>query len=125
MTAPIDYTAVLADLLAKRGQIDAAIEVIRSLIGGGAAAAEGELASNGGKGGDDPSVPSLTPAPQPRASTTLQTDTFFRLSTSEAIKKFLGMVKRPQKPPAIAEALRNGGQVHATDQKTAYLNVQT
>lgn len=34
MTAPIDYNAVLTDLLAKRGQIDAAIAVIRSLVGG-------------------------------------------------------------------------------------------
>jgi hypothetical protein len=33
MATPIDYSAVLADLEAKRGQIDAAIAVIRALVG--------------------------------------------------------------------------------------------
>ena len=46
MTAPIDYNAVLADLLAKRGQIDAAIAVIRGFIkGSGSGASMDALAS--------------------------------------------------------------------------------
>lgn len=126
MTAPIDYTAVLADLEAKRGQIDAAIAVIRTLVG------EGSAAQPQGNGGDEDNLASLasaaftgTAATPPRTAATVQSDSFFRLSTAAAVKKYLGMVKRPQTPRAIAEALRAGGQVHATDEKTAYINVYT
>lgn len=124
LTAPIDYTAVLADLEAKRGQIDAAIAVIRSLIGS-TVTAEGVSLPISGQSGDDAAVASPAP-PQPRprsaATATLETDTFFRLNTSDSIRKFLGIVKRPQSAKAIADALRAGGQVHATDEKTAYTN---
>lgn len=122
MTAPIDYTAVLADLEAKRGQIDAAIAVIRTLVGEGGAPPQ----ENGDGDDDAPARPSTASAGIPqRTAPGIQSDTFFRLSTSAAVKKFLGMVKRPQTPRAIADALRAGGQVHATDEKTAYTNVYT
>lgn len=123
MSGPIDYNAVLADLEAKRGQIDAAIAVIRAMLGTGAT--DGAQA-NGAPSGDE-SRPAPTPvaAQIPRPAASLQTDTFFRLSTSDAVRKYLGMVKRPQTAKAIADALRNGGQVHAADEKTAYVNVAT
>jgi DNA-directed RNA polymerase delta subunit len=35
------------------------------------------------------------------------------------------MARRPQTARVIADALRNGGQVHATDVKAAYVNVST
>ena len=123
MTAPIDYAAVLADLEAKRGQIDAAIAVIRSLIGNGggvdmAPQGTGTSASGG------IATPSRNAAPL-SAPGEIQTDAFFRLSTSASIKKYLGMMKRPQTAKVIADALRLGGQVHAADEKTAYVNVST
>ena len=122
MSGPIDYNAVLADLEAKRAQIDAAIAVIRSLVGSGAA--EGAQAPNGGEeGGTGAANP---PAPnRPTGQTQIQSDTFFGLSSSAAVRKFLGMMKRPQKPRAIADALRTGGQIHAVDDKVAYTNVAT
>lgn len=121
MTAPIDYTAVLADLEAKRGQIDAAIAVIRALVGESGAAPQEE--GNGDEEGQTKPSPASSSVPQ--RNTAIQSDTFFRLSTSAAVKKFLGMAKRPQTPRMIADALRAGGQVHATDEKTAYTNVYT
>jgi hypothetical protein len=120
MTAPIDYNAVLADLETKRGQIDAAIAVIRSMIGTGAAEMPPTNAT--------PASPGGSPATHlpPRSSTVLDdAHAFFRLNTPAAVKKFLGMVKRPQTVRAIADALRGGGQLHATDDKAAYTNVYT
>jgi len=62
---------------------------------------------------------------QPRSNAALQSDTFFRLTTSAAMRKYLAMMKRPQTSRAIAEALQAGGQVHAVDEKTSYTNVYT
>ncbi len=39
----------------------------------------------------------------------LRSDTFFRLSVPDAIKKYLAMAKRPQSPKEIAVALKQGG----------------
>ena len=124
MTAPIDYNAVLADLMAKRSQIDAAIEVIRSLIGSSAVA-------DGASNGDAPPATSASPTTGPQTSPSslsgvqLQSDTFFGLTTAAAVRKYLSMVKRPQTPTAIAEAIHRGGQVHAADLDSAFKNVYT
>jgi hypothetical protein len=122
MSSPIDYNAVIADLEAKRGQIDAAIAVIRSLVAAGVT--EGTPPTNGseegGGGAASPPAPNRAPG-QPQ----IQSDSFFGLSSSGAVRKYLGMMKRPQKPRAIADALRAGGQVHAVDDKVAYSNVAT
>lgn len=125
MSGPIDYNAVLADLEAKRGQLDAAIAVIRALISGGGVAADdtttaapNEASQNGA--GPPPRTRAVSTGP---SSAAIQSDTFFGLKTPEAIKKYLNMTKRPQKLPAIASALLEGGQVHAVDATTAYNNV--
>jgi hypothetical protein len=47
--------------------------------------------------------------PMTPATGGLRSDTFFRLSIPEAIKKYLGMVKRPQSPKDIAYSLKQGG----------------
>jgi hypothetical protein len=124
MTAPIDYNAVLADLLVKRGQIDAAIEVIRAMIGG--AAAIGDPSTNGGGEGISPAPTMLGSSPKPPGQPqgpTIQTDAFFGLNTSDAIRKYLGMMKRPQTAQTITNALMAGGQVNASDPKVTYSNV--
>jgi hypothetical protein len=122
MTAPVDYNAVLADLEARRGQIDAAIAVIRALIGSGATApieaGAGSLA--------DPGEGFVTiSGPRGASATGIPSDAFFRLSTASAIRKYLGMMKRPQTARAIADAMIAGGQVHATTPEIAYRNVHT
>ncbi len=123
MTAPIDYNAVLADLIAKRGQIDAAIEVIRAMVGADVVAINGD----GTIGESTPAVaPLAAPAAKPaaaRQATTIESDTFFGLNTADAIRKYLGMMKRPQPVTAIADALNTGGQINSADPKIAYGNV--
>lgn len=116
MTGSIDYSAVLADLEARRATLDAAIAGIRAMLNGATPELEDHPAEEGASG--------ATP-PRARAATAAQlaSDTFFGLSTHEAIRKFLGMAKRPQSAVAIARALTEGGQVNATDEKAAYVNV--
>ena len=123
MTAPIDYNAVLADLMAKRGQIDAAIEVIRSMIGSGVAPEIVARQGSDGAAGEDPSatVQSRVVVAEPSDPGNI----YFGLSTAAAAKKFLATMKRPQSPRVIAAALRAGGQVSATDEKVAYQNTYT
>lgn len=126
MTAPIDYNAVLADLEAKRSQIEAAIQGIRALVALGitdmpAGATVAQEASTTGDNGAGPAVRT------PNASTVpgIASDAFFKLSTAAAIKKYLNMAKRPQTARLIADALHAGGQIHATDPQTAYMNVSS
>lgn len=127
MTAPIDYNAVLADLEAKRGQIDAAIAVIRAMIGSGGmgdGGALGSIAEDSSNANGTPITP-VRQVPPAGGIASIQSDSFFGMSSSEAVRKFLMMMKRPQTPKVIADALRQGGQVHAVDEKTAYQNAYT
>ncbi|MGH7724400.1 MAG: hypothetical protein ACREOU_03135 [Candidatus Eiseniibacteriota bacterium] len=92
----IDYRAVLADLEAKKSKIEAAIEVIRTMVEGGGA--DGQ--------------PSLGPPGAPDLA--LRSDSFFGMSIPDATEKFLRATKRPQSPPAIARALEQGGYTHSS-----------
>jgi hypothetical protein len=53
----------------------------------------------------------------------LRADTFFGLSIPEAIKKYLAIMKRPQSPRAITDALLEGGVL--SQAKDFYLTVST
>ena len=123
MTAPIDYQAVLADLRARRRQLDAAIASIETILGSGASTVdladdeEASAASETNQG----STPPATRRPV-GAGAGIQNDTFFGLSTAAAIRKYLNLMKRPQTPKNIADALQAGGQIHAVDEKSAYVN---
>ncbi len=125
MTNPIDYDSVLADLIAKRDKLNAAIGGIRAMLGGG----DGEEGGQGPESDherENDTNPRPAPSRSPRQSqglTTIQTDTFFGLSTPEAIRKFLTIVKRPQRVADISKAMLDGGQLHARDATTAYNNV--
>lgn len=46
--------------------------------------------------------------------TEIRQDTFFGMTISEAIKKYLAMVKRPQRASDIARALDQGGLLHSS-----------
>ena len=108
-TQGVDYSAVLADLEARKAQIDSAISVIKALMTTGL-----------------PPAPAVTPAPAtavppaPPGNGSLpfeiQSDTFFGLSILDASKKFLAMRKRPVSAPEILDALRRGGQLHANNE---------
>lgn len=105
----VDYAAVLADLEARKAQIESAIVVIKALIAGGMpppqiiASPAGALATSGG-------------SPPNGGPTSIESDTFFGLSILDATKKFLAMRKRPSTGPEIVEALRQGGQVNAQNE---------
>lgn len=53
----------------------------------------------------------------------IRVDEFFRLSTPQAVKKYLAIMKQPQGPKAIAEGLKAGGLI--TNAKNLYANVFT
>jgi len=99
---PVNYEAVLADLIARRDQLNAAIEVIRPF-------ANGAL----------PTVSQTQPAARPA---TVQPDDFFGMTIVEASKKYLAMMKRPQSSPTIAEALNNGGYLFTSDSPVQTVN---
>jgi hypothetical protein len=86
------YDLVLADLIAQRDKLNAAIDAIQAIRGGA------------------PSVTSETPRhPNGSGSAKIESDSFFGLTVLEAAKKYLAMVKRPQKAATITEALQQGG----------------
>jgi hypothetical protein len=95
------YDVVLADLLAQRERLDAAIAAIQALKGGGGPT---------GSGGSN----AATQTGNGSGSTKIESDSFFGLTILEAAKKYLSMVKRPQKAGAITEALKQGGYTFST-----------
>jgi hypothetical protein len=118
MTTPVDYAAVLADLEARRAQLDAAIAAIRTMMGSAPAEGDEGFVLDAPVGAPIPLRPRTTTSGGP-----LQSDSFHRLSTPDAIRKYLTMMRRPQKLPDIARSLREGGQPHAIDAQSAYNNV--
>jgi DNA-directed RNA polymerase delta subunit len=86
------YSIVLADLKAKRDQIDQAIQAIESVRSGGAA-----------------SAPGATPPRTPEVS--LGDGAFHGLSIAEATKKLLGVRKKNLGNAEILAELKAGGMV--------------
>ena len=83
MTSP-DYPSVLADLRSKRAELDALISSLEHFAG-----------NDEGNGG-----------------VVVAADAFFDMNTGSAIKKLLGMSRRPQTTGQVAEALEIGGFIH-------------
>ena len=88
MTNDLDYGAFLADLRAKRDQLDSAIKAIEAIVGAQAK-----------------SAPALTLGDIP-------SDAFFGMSVIDAAVKYLRMTKKPATPTEIAEAIEMGGFTH-------------
>jgi hypothetical protein len=103
-TEPINYEAVLADLEAKKSQIEAAINVIRGMLGG----------TSMGTAGNTQATNATLPANAPSLGQVSRPDeipsgAFHGKSIPEATKLYLGMVQKPQSTNDIIEALRKGG----------------
>lgn len=95
------YAAVLADLEAKKAQIEAAIATIKALKGGG------QL---------PPSIKASVDTQSAVAGDVieLEIDAFHKLTTAQSIRKYLGMRnRRPATTQEIVEALTAGGQANA------------
>jgi hypothetical protein len=88
MTEAIDYEQVLADLKARRVQLDSAIAAIEQMIGGITSAV--------------PGVKAIEPVD-------IADDAFHGMSIADATKKYLGIVRRKKSTKEIMEALENGG----------------
>lgn len=109
-----DLVAWLAELEAEHGARALVIASIRQKLGLAPAVS-----------GASAILPALTNggAEVPAANTQIRGDTFFQLKIPEAIKKYLSMMKRPQKPNIIAAALKQGGVL--TQGSNFYGNVFT
>lgn len=92
------YDIVLADLMARRDQLDAAIAAIQAAKGG----TSGGTASNASGG-----------APQ------IRSDEFFGMTVLDGAKKFLAMMKRPQSSQTITDALTRGGYLFSAGNPVA------
>jgi hypothetical protein len=96
MANEIDYTAVLADMEAKRTALDSAIAGIRQWLSLG--------------GGSEDTLGATSPQAEKRLdSPEIKFDSFFGLSIPDAIRKFLAMTKRPQSVSDITKAFQEGG----------------
>ncbi len=89
-TGNVDYNAVLADLEARKTQIDSAIAAVKNIL-----ASAGVLTNGSSEGVIRPeNIPSHA---------------FLTLSIADATKKYLDMVKSKQTLPQIIQALERGG----------------
>lgn len=91
----VDYEAVLADLEAKKANLETAISSIKALM------ALGVVGALGG-----------TPRPQEGSVVDLnqvQPDAFFGMSIPDAAKKLLDGIRRPLSMASISDALLRGG----------------
>jgi hypothetical protein len=86
----INYSAVLADLEARKVELESAIAAIKNILAAG----------GGFANGDSDGV--ISPENIPVGA-------FLRLSIADATKKYLDMVKTKQPVPAIQKALDRGG----------------
>lgn len=99
MANEINYDAVIADLEARKAEIEAAIAALR-LVAGGSGSTGASAAG---------AVPS-----RPVDPFDIPNDAFFGLSIGDAVKKYLTMVKRKQTIKEIADALERGGLPHTS-----------
>ncbi len=107
MSSEIDYEAVLADLEARRADLEAAIIGIRRILGQT----------------DEPGV-SMKASNEPGKPIELEIDAFIGMSVSDAAKKFLRMMgRKPQGTQTICDALVRGG--FKSKAKNFYSNVHT
>lgn len=97
----IDYQAVLADLKKRRDDMDRAIAALEMIVAGQTGSAPGSLV-------DEANIPS---------------DAFFGMTIREAVKKYLGIVKRKKPLHEIVKALEAGGIPHQS--KNFYMSVST
>jgi len=88
------YDAVIADLVAKRDQLTAMIETLRTMKGAGIASAFPPVATVARKAHDDILIPH---------------DAFFGMTLPAAAEKYLSLVKTTKQHAELCDALLGGG----------------
>jgi hypothetical protein len=95
MNEKVDYTKVLDDLIVEREKLDAMIGWVKVKLG---------------QNGTESNTPTLqVTKTEPMRFPRLAPDAFFKMTVSDAIKEYLGIVKRPQTAREITDALKAGG----------------
>lgn len=107
----IDYEVVLADLRDRRAKIDAAIVAIEELVLGRPVKPPSEPRS------------SSHDMEKEKLPTKVESDTFFKLSATDAAAKYLRMKKKPASTKEVEKALLEGGFL--TSAKNFYANIYT
>jgi hypothetical protein len=97
-TQPFDYSAIVADLEAKKAAIEATLTSLRSAMALGAL----------GQPGDSPAIPGVGSS-VPMYGGDIPDGAFLNKGIPEATKLYLEMVKKKQTSSEIAAALRKGG----------------
>jgi len=108
-------TQLLSELEAERAELDSTISLLRRRLG--------MSASNDGNGGSNPLGVSPNVGRDTQVTGRVRSDEFFRLSTADAIMKYLSIMKQPQNPTSIVNGLKAGGVL--TNAKNFYANVNT
>lgn len=109
MTDTPDYQKLLADLMAERANLDNMIAWVEKRI------------SQDGTVPSVASVAAVKPGEPKRYPRMLASDAFFRMSVPDAIKAYLGIMKRPANANEITEGLKQGG--FTTRSKNLYATV--
>jgi len=104
MAEGTDYGKILDELLEERANLDKMIAWVKSKL----PASNGEPVTIGALLQERPSERHSEPIRHPR----LKSDTFFKMSTSEAIAACLNLMKRPLTAREITDALQSGGLTH-------------
>jgi DNA-directed RNA polymerase delta subunit len=92
--APTQYAAVLADLYAKRDEIESAINTILFLQGSGSSAAPSGVANGGAR---------------PVRAGVIPSNAFFGMSLVDAAKKYIELSQAKRTLPQIVKGLEEGG----------------
>jgi hypothetical protein len=116
------YDAVLADLRQRRARIDTAIAAIEELMSGQGGLPPSAPTEGGDSFPDTAGANPPEPTP-PTLSKQIKEDTFFNLSTVQAARKFLSMMKRPAATGEMVAAFQQGGFL--TNAKNFYSNLYT
>ncbi len=95
---PNTLEGALEELRRRRDKLDVAIAAIEELVGGGQGPTQAAT----------PPAAALSAKHLPTVGT-LPSDAFFGMSITDAVRKYLGMVRAKQSPSQIAAALEHGG----------------
>lgn len=110
VSQPVNYEAVLADLERRRATLDLMIEMVKQFIKTNQSALPQEQPTL--FFGTNPMPPTK---PQVETSDEIPNDAFFGMKIPDAIRKYLGIIKRKQSVRQIADALEHGGIQHTSE----------
>jgi hypothetical protein len=113
----MDFSVILSNMEAKRAALDAAIASLRAAMASGAL---GGMVSVPGESTIHPPSPSNLQGNYHTSGVDIPNGAFHGKTVTEAVKAYLGTIKKKQKTRQIVEALRKGGIESSSDK---FLNI--